>query len=374
MRRQRSAAAATDIVDRRARTSRCSPPATPPIADAFARQLDELAKLGVAFPRGRPRPFLAAGALLYDGPWLAERHAAVGRFIEQHPTRSTRSPARSSATRRASTPSEAFAAEYRRRELGEDGGGDVARRRRDRRAVAAARSRRSRGRRRPDRGQRSTRAVLDVRQPARPVCGRRAGRAAGDGVPGRIHPDRAGAVRSVPAVARRAVPADGRSAARRARRRRRHHARDATPWRTSRPADDGRRWPSSVRISAASRSTINSCPAGRRSPPARRRRRTTGWSRSPTRCRRSPVCSGCQRRRGSGGDRGRGVGRSGRRVRFVRRRRACTARHRQGRTRRRLVGERVRVRTGRPRRRRRHHPPRRLACHLAWHAAPVRRC
>ncbi len=30
-------------------------------------------------------PFLEAGALLYDGPWLAERHAAVGRFIEEHP-------------------------------------------------------------------------------------------------------------------------------------------------------------------------------------------------------------------------------------------------------------------------------------------------
>ena len=31
-------------------------------------------------------PFLAAGKLLYDGPWLAERQAAVGDFIESNPT------------------------------------------------------------------------------------------------------------------------------------------------------------------------------------------------------------------------------------------------------------------------------------------------
>lgn len=32
-----------------------------------------------------PAPFLAAGRLLYEGPWLAERVAAVGDFIEAHP-------------------------------------------------------------------------------------------------------------------------------------------------------------------------------------------------------------------------------------------------------------------------------------------------
>ncbi len=65
--------------------------------------------------------FLAAGALLYDGPWLAERHAAVGRFIEQHPddvhpiTRSIILGAR------RFNAADAFAAEYRRRELAIDG-------------------------------------------------------------------------------------------------------------------------------------------------------------------------------------------------------------------------------------------------------------
>ena len=32
-----------------------------------------------------PGPFLAAGRLLYEGPWLAERVAAVGDFVDAHP-------------------------------------------------------------------------------------------------------------------------------------------------------------------------------------------------------------------------------------------------------------------------------------------------
>ena len=32
-----------------------------------------------------PAPFLEAAALLYDGPWLAERYAAIGCFLEQRP-------------------------------------------------------------------------------------------------------------------------------------------------------------------------------------------------------------------------------------------------------------------------------------------------
>lgn len=32
-----------------------------------------------------PEPFLTAGRLLYEGPWLAERVAAVGDFVEAHP-------------------------------------------------------------------------------------------------------------------------------------------------------------------------------------------------------------------------------------------------------------------------------------------------
>ena len=32
-----------------------------------------------------PSPFLEAGGMLYDGPWLAERYAAVGEFLEANP-------------------------------------------------------------------------------------------------------------------------------------------------------------------------------------------------------------------------------------------------------------------------------------------------
>ena len=32
-----------------------------------------------------PEPFLAAGRLLYEGPWLAERVAALGEFLDTHP-------------------------------------------------------------------------------------------------------------------------------------------------------------------------------------------------------------------------------------------------------------------------------------------------
>ncbi len=32
-----------------------------------------------------PEPFLAAGRLLYEGPWLSERVAAVGEFLDAHP-------------------------------------------------------------------------------------------------------------------------------------------------------------------------------------------------------------------------------------------------------------------------------------------------
>ncbi len=87
------------------------------IADAFSRHVDELRKLGVGVQHVDLGAFLAAGALLYDGPWIAERHAAVGRFIEQHPgdihpiTRSIISDASRFDA------SDAFTAEYRRRQI-----------------------------------------------------------------------------------------------------------------------------------------------------------------------------------------------------------------------------------------------------------------
>ena len=65
----------------------CFDPATLPDADEGFRHryADFLAQLP-----GRPRPveatpFLAAGKLLYDGPWIAERYAAIGAFLEANP-------------------------------------------------------------------------------------------------------------------------------------------------------------------------------------------------------------------------------------------------------------------------------------------------
>ncbi len=54
-------------------------------AAAFAAAASRLAGLGYQLAEIDPGPFLAAGRLLYEGPWIAERLAAVGDFAEQHP-------------------------------------------------------------------------------------------------------------------------------------------------------------------------------------------------------------------------------------------------------------------------------------------------
>ena len=65
----------------------CLDPARlPPMDDAYLERyagfVDGLPGSPVAVD---PGPFLEAGALLYEGPWLAERQAAVGSFLEQNP-------------------------------------------------------------------------------------------------------------------------------------------------------------------------------------------------------------------------------------------------------------------------------------------------
>jgi allophanate hydrolase len=51
----------------------------------FAEAVERLAALGVQVKRVAIDPFLAAARLLYGGPWVAERYAAVGAFIEEQP-------------------------------------------------------------------------------------------------------------------------------------------------------------------------------------------------------------------------------------------------------------------------------------------------
>ncbi len=64
-----------------------------------------------------PEPFLAAGQLLYEGPWLAERVVAVGDFIKENPT-SVQSLTRSIIESGRTLPAvECFRSQYRLAEL-----------------------------------------------------------------------------------------------------------------------------------------------------------------------------------------------------------------------------------------------------------------
>jgi allophanate hydrolase len=51
---------------------------------AFARAVARVESLGVRLVRFDLGPFLEAARLLYGGPWIAERYAAVGEFIASH--------------------------------------------------------------------------------------------------------------------------------------------------------------------------------------------------------------------------------------------------------------------------------------------------
>jgi allophanate hydrolase len=57
-----------------------------PWAAAFARVVDRMDADGIEVVRVDLEPFLEAARLLYDGGLVAERHAAVGDFVDAHPT------------------------------------------------------------------------------------------------------------------------------------------------------------------------------------------------------------------------------------------------------------------------------------------------
>jgi allophanate hydrolase len=54
-------------------------------ADAWAEAVRVLARLPVTITELDMTPFLAVARMLYDGPWVAERRAAVGRFMDERP-------------------------------------------------------------------------------------------------------------------------------------------------------------------------------------------------------------------------------------------------------------------------------------------------
>lgn len=51
---------------------------------AFAQSIQMLGKIGAKIVEVDISPLLATARLLYDGPWVAERYAAVGEFIDKH--------------------------------------------------------------------------------------------------------------------------------------------------------------------------------------------------------------------------------------------------------------------------------------------------
>jgi allophanate hydrolase len=51
----------------------------------FGTAVERLAALDLILVEVDVEPFIQAGALLYDGPWVAERYAAVGEFISSRP-------------------------------------------------------------------------------------------------------------------------------------------------------------------------------------------------------------------------------------------------------------------------------------------------
>ncbi len=54
-------------------------------ASLFAATVEGLSRIGGKAVEVDLEPFLATARLLYEGPWVAERYAAVGEFIESHP-------------------------------------------------------------------------------------------------------------------------------------------------------------------------------------------------------------------------------------------------------------------------------------------------
>jgi allophanate hydrolase len=74
-------------------------------------------RLGARIAEFDFEPFLEAARLLYDGPWLAERYAAVGTFIEAHPSAVLPVTRHIIEAGKAPTAAAAFRGEYTRKAL-----------------------------------------------------------------------------------------------------------------------------------------------------------------------------------------------------------------------------------------------------------------
>lgn len=86
-------------------------------ADAWERTLDRLRKGGFLLEPLDMTPFHELAALLYDGPWIAERWVAVGEFMESHPEAVNPVVRGIISAGRDFTAADCFRAEYRRQAL-----------------------------------------------------------------------------------------------------------------------------------------------------------------------------------------------------------------------------------------------------------------
>ncbi len=78
----------------------------------FQKAVEALSKLGGTPVEFDLKPFLAAASLLYNGPWIAERYAAVGAFAETHSAEMDPTVAAIIAGAKKYTASQAFEGQY----------------------------------------------------------------------------------------------------------------------------------------------------------------------------------------------------------------------------------------------------------------------
>lgn len=85
---------------------------------AFSAAIEHLLSIGGVAVEVPIEDFVAAGNLLYEGPWVAERYAAVGTFIDEHPDSTHPIVRKIIQAGKQPLAHELFQAEYQLRELG----------------------------------------------------------------------------------------------------------------------------------------------------------------------------------------------------------------------------------------------------------------
>jgi len=85
---------------------------------AFARARAALVTAGAEIVEVDYAPFAEAARMLYEGPWVAERYAAVGRFVSEHADAVNPAVREIIAGATRWTAADAFEAQYRLREFG----------------------------------------------------------------------------------------------------------------------------------------------------------------------------------------------------------------------------------------------------------------